>query len=642
MSKDCSWRRLTVDAAVALLLTTLTIATYAPVVSFEFVEWDDQKYVSENPVVQRGLTLDGVAYAFTTFELGNWIPLTWLSLELDATLFGADPGVFHSTNMLWHAANVCLVYFVLRGLTGKIGSSLVVGAFFAVHPLHVESVAWVAERKDVLSTFWLLVAVLAYAAYARKPSRWRMFVVGVAMAAGLLAKPMLVTLPVLLLLLDIWPLRRAAGSEVTNDQPPVVPCSWLELVIEKRSLFVLAFLFGLITVVAQQSQVHSAGGKTLPAIIRVGNAVYAYGWYLRKTVWPAGLCAFYVHPTLSLPWSNVAAAAIVLGAISAWAWLGRREHPYRLVGWLWFLVALLPVIGLLQVGSQAYADRYAYVPHIGLFLLMVWEARRFAASFALTRRGWSWMPIGSTVLLVGACVWVTRAQMETWRDTDALWTQALDLDPEHPMAHLQLGSRDLRAGDLASAEDHFRRVLFQQPYDFKPVLGLAQVHELRGDHDQAAEHYAWVLRLNPKDQYAAYRFAQLRPGEPLSKDVAKPEPKPQATSPFRSGLVSYNAGRTTAALQQFLEAVRLDPHYADAHHNAGLMLKELGRTTEARSHFETAIELIPNSSLFHFSLAVLLEEIGDKDSAQQHYEAVQRLSPSDPEPAFRIERLKRL
>jgi tetratricopeptide (TPR) repeat protein len=232
--------------------------------------------------------------------------------------------------------------------------------------------------------------------------------------------------------------------------------------------------------------------------------------------------------------------------------------------------------------------------------------------------------------------------MESWRNTDALWGQALRLDPEHPMAHLQLGTRDLRAGDLESAEDRFRRVLFRQPFDFKPVLGLAQVYERRGDQDRAAGYYAWVLRLNPKDQFAAYRFAQLRPGQSPFVEAAKPEPKPEAGSAFRSGLISYDAGRTSAALKWFLEAVRLDPNYADAHHNAALMLKELGRTSEARSYFETAIALAPDCANFHFNLAVLAEDLGEHALADKHFQAVLRLSPSDPEAEFRIERLKRL
>jgi tetratricopeptide (TPR) repeat protein len=640
-----------VDAAVVLLLALLTIVTYAPVLSFDFVDWDDPMYVTENPMVQDGLTWDGVLYALTTFDTGNWTPLTWLSLELDATLFGAGPAGFHATNVFWHTANTCLVYVVLRRLTGVVGGSLAVAVFFAVHPLHVESVAWVSERRDVLSTFWLLIALLAYAAYTQQPTRGRMAVVGVAMALGLLAKSMLVTLPVLLLLLDVWPLRRIAGNCEAGDSAGPL-CTWPELIVEKWALFVLAILVGLITILAQQSAILFSGGKSAPALIRIGNAIHSYGWYLWKTVWPTGLCAHYPHPLSTLSWWEVGASAIVLGAVSVWAWTGRRDQPYRLVGWLWFLVALLPVIGLLQVGGQAHADRYAYVPHIGLFLMMAWEVDQCMAAFARTaetesvasaqRRIRSWLPIGLTACLAGASAWVAREQMETWRNSDALWARALQSDPEHSVAHLQLAQRDLLAGDLDDAEARFRRVLFRQPQDFKPVLGLAQIHERRGNRDQAAGHYAWALRLNPKDQFAAYRFAQLRPGQPLSIDVTRPEPKPAARSSFRAGLLSYDSGRTAAALQRFLEAVGLDPNFADAHYNAAVALQELGRSSEARAHFEAAVALVPHSPVFHLELAELLEAIGEKTLAREHFEAVQRLSPSDPEPVFRIERLNRL
>jgi len=639
MTESSRWRPQILNAAAVLLLATLTIVTYAPVLSFDFVDWDDPGYVTKNSVVQNGLTPEGIAYAWTTFDMGNWIPLTWLSLELDATLFGVSPAAFHATNVLWHAVNACLVYVVLRRFTGAIGGSLAVAALFAVHPLHVESVAWISERKDVLSTFWLLIALLAYAAFVRRPAGWRMVLVGIAMALGLLAKSMLVTLPLLLLLLDVWPLRRVAGRDAADSEPLAPQLSWQELVLEKRALFVLAILDGLITIVAQQSEVGFVGGKGPPGIIRLGNAIHSCGWYLWKTVWPTGLCVFYPHPMSSLPWWEVGMLAIALGAVSAWAWIGRCNHSYRLVGWLWFLIALLPVIGLLQVGGQAHADRYTYVPHLGLFLLIVWEAQLCLGRVPVNSR--LWLPIGLTAFLVGACAFAAREQMESWRSSDALWIRALQLDPDHPMAHLQLASRDLKAGNLDAAEARFRRVLFLQPQDYKAVLGLAQVYDRRGEPDQAAGHYAWVLRLNPLDQFAAIRLAALRPEPPALVVVARPEPKPGARGPFRAGLIDFRSGRTSAALQCFLEAVQIDPNYADAHNNAALALKELGRKAEARSQFEAAVALAPDIADFRFNLAVLLEELGETTLALEHFENVSKLSPSDPEPAFRAERLKR-
>jgi tetratricopeptide (TPR) repeat protein len=312
---------------------------------------------------------------------------------------------------------------------------------------------------------------------------------------------------------------------------------------------------------------------------------------------------------------------------------------------------LAPVIGLLQVGAQAHADRYAYVPHIGLFVLIVWEARRYfavvprpaetgAAAAAPGSRRALW-PIGVTAFLVGACTIAAREQMETWRNSDALWARALQLDPEHPVAHLQLARRDLHAGDLDAAEARFRRVLFRQPQDHKAVLGLAQVHERREDWDRAAEHYAWVLRLNPNDQFAAHRLAELRPQHASRVEAPRPDPRPEAVPPFRAGLAAYRSGRTAAALQGFLDAARIDPNYADAHNNAALALKELGRQSEARSHFEAAVALAPDSADFRLNLAVLLEELGERTLAREHYEALLRLSPSNPEPALRIERLNR-
>jgi len=346
---------------LALLLAVGTAAVYLPVRSFDFCGFDDDAYVSENALVRQGLTPRGVAWAFTTFRAANWHPLTWLSHMLDVSLFGMEPGAHHLVNVAFHAANAVLLFLVLRGMTGALWGSAAVAALFALHPLHVESVAWIAQRKDVLSAFFFLLMLSAYLRYARSPSRGRLAAVTALFALGLLAKPMLVTAPFVLLLLDFWPLGRFGGAHpdpgtLPAGHPPAVGVR--RAVLEKVPLFLLSALSSVVTVVAQSRGGAMVPADALPFGARAANALVACAAYLWKTFWPAGLAVYYPHTKGELPAWKIAGAAALLSALTGIAVREARRRPYLAVGWLWFLGMLVPVIGLVQVGGQAMADRY--------------------------------------------------------------------------------------------------------------------------------------------------------------------------------------------------------------------------------------------------------------------------------------------
>jgi tetratricopeptide (TPR) repeat protein len=645
MMRDNSRRA--INAGIGIVLLVVTLATYLPVLGLDFVNFDDPKYVAENPVVAGGLSPRGIWYAFTTFVLGNWIPLTWLSFELDATLFGISAPAFHAVNLAWHAANALLLYFVLHRMTGARGASVCVALLFAVHPLHVESVAWISERKDVLSTFWLLVTLLAYLRYALQPNAARMTCVCLTLALGLLAKPMLVTLPVLLLLVDIWPLRRMAGFPARDDShsSPLPDLSattaaaanahacprrtWRQLLVEKIPLFALVVADGIVTIIAQRSRSAMEANDNLPFSFRAANAIHGYGWYLWKTVWPTDLCAFYPLPNEPPSWQLVAVLALSMAAVSGYV-IVRRGRGHLVFGWLWFVIALLPVSGLLQVGGQAYADRYAYVPHIGLFVMVVWEAERWFARRPIGR----WAAFALSGAAVVACAAVSRFQIACWRNSETLCARALELDPQNYGAHSLLAMLRTRQQDWDAAEEHLQQILIQRP-SFRPaIVHLGWIYHHRGETEKAAEYFAWALRLDPKDTLVPRGLAAVRS---RPRDAAPNE----AVELNREGLKAVRQGRMEIALTQFREAIALAPDYGDAHNNAGLALVELHRPDEAKSHFLLALASSPENADFHVNLGSLLATEGAWQEAEFQYEEALRLNPHDVEARFRLDQLRK-
>jgi tetratricopeptide (TPR) repeat protein len=552
-------------------LSFAVAAAFSPVLHCEFVDYDDNEYVFANPHVRAGLTRDGFLWAWTTAHAANWHPLTWLSHMLDCQLFGVNPHGHHFVNLLWHIANTIGLFWVLRRMTGEDLRPALVAALFGLHPLHVESVAWVAERKDVLSTFFAVLTLGAYTAYTARPGLWRYLAVMLLFALGLLAKPMLVTLPCVLLLLDYWPLRRCSRVAAGAQTPRFSPASWGRLVIEKLPLLALSAVSCLLTVRAQSEALVSV--TLMPMGIRLANAVAAYATYLRKTIWPTDLAVFYQHPGDKLPLARVVAAALVLILLSALALSSVHRRPAILVGWLWYLGMLVPVLGLVQVGSQALADRYTYLPLVGIFLALGWALPLTPASRPMPQA----LAGGLAVGMLAVCVALTWRQALYWRDDETLWQRVFQVD-DNPMSHRHWANVLVRHGFVDEAEEQLRAALRMDP-DFAPALldlGNCLLHQ--GDIDGALALFARGSAVDP-------RLSSLRNAQ---------------------GIALICKGQTEEACRQFRAARDLRPEIAEYHYNLATALARLGDRARAEAEYQEGRRLNPDWPQHQWQLALLL------------------------------------
>jgi protein O-mannosyl-transferase len=494
---------------LSLLLVVVTLALYNPVSRNGFVNFDDDRYVTGNPQVLAGLRGSTVAWAFTSFEQANWHPLTWISHALDCQLFQLNPVGHHYTNLLLHAVNALLLFLILQWFTGYTARSLVVAALFALHPLNVESVAWVAERKNVLCMFFLLLAIAAYGWYVRRPGVARYLLVAVLFAMALMSKPMAITLPLLLLLLDDWPLGRMRfpgnATPYNEGRRRFAACtqSPTTLCLEKLPLLALSAGSAVITMIAQR-----AGGAVLTSaarspLLRLENVIVSYALYIQKAIWPSHLAALYPYPH-ALPAWEVAASAIFLLAVT-YAALRYRQHRYLAVGWFWYLGTMVPMIGLVQVGNQARADRYAYLPLIGFFIMIVWAAAEWARARQLSAR---YMPACGLAILV-AFSSVTRIQLGYWHDDFSLWSHALAVTRNNYVAENNFANALVRQGRIDEAIIHFRTASVLEPLDPTSQLNLGIYAEQHGDLAQAEMRYASTLQLATDTQLRATAFANL-------------------------------------------------------------------------------------------------------------------------------------
>ena len=473
------------DLLILLGLAIVTFGIYAQLIGHRFITLDDPRYIQDNPMVNRGVTLAGLAWAFTTFYAGNWHPLTWIAHMIDSQLFGMITGGHLLVNALIHAANTLLVFWFLFRTTRARWSSALVAALFALHPLHVESVAWAAERKDTLSTFFGLMSLIAYVSYAETPSIRRYAWVAITLALGLLAKPMLVTWPFVMLLLDYWPLRRFQRSDA-SDQWSVVRC----LVVEKLPLFALVAASAVVTSLAQS---HGGGVRTFtefPIALRLSNALVSYAKYLLLAFWPNDLAVYYPYKGTDIPAWQIISAALLLIAITAFCFSQRKIRPYLIVGWLWFLGTLVPVIGLVQVGGQTMADRYFYIPSIGLFIAIVFGL----ADIAETRRVAPWLSaaIANVVLLVLATL--TNAQIHRWSDSFTLFKHALTVAPPSVIVEDCLGLAMHKNGQLDEAVAHFEKALQMRPDDYTALLTMGVTRFYQGRVPEAMEYAQAAIR----------------------------------------------------------------------------------------------------------------------------------------------------
>ncbi len=583
---------LPLKSKISIALAVVTIAAYLQVARCEFINLDDGRYIYENQMVREGLTAEGLVWAFTTVHEANWHPLTWLSHILDCSMFGLHPAGHHWVNVLLHTANTVLLFLVLSRMTGAVWRSALVAALFAVHPLHVESVAWVAERKDVLSTLFWILAMGMYARYVETGKLTAYVGVVLCMALGLLAKPMLVTLPFVLLLLDYWPLQRLMipsnqdkkealvtrvskprkGKDRTLAKNAIAstpvgfwggPPSPVRLLVEKIPLFLLTVISCVVTFIAQ-----GAGGamKDLEALrfeTRLANALVAYVHYLWKMVWPVDLAIFYPHPRDALPLGQVLGAGAFLLLVTAIAIALARRYRYLPVGWFWYLGTLAPVIGLVQVGRQAMSDRYTYVPLIGIFLAGVWLASDLAERCRVPRLARAL----AASLILAACFLGTWLQLAHWRDSFAVWHRALAVTGPNSQAHHSLGQAHEAAKQFEEAEHHYRLALELEPTRVDSLQSLS-----------------WMLLRQGRVEEAMSLFRRLFGGNELLAQVLARDYNSRA-------IVLVFEGKAESAVKIFRETAKVNPDAARYHFDLATGLTELGQSTQAQAEYQEGLRL---------------------------------------------------
>jgi protein O-mannosyl-transferase len=625
--RPASNRLLILGISLVLFLTTLLV--YTPVYSFGFVNFDDPEYVTDNPQVRKGLTMDGIIWAGTSTERANWFPVTRLSHLLDVEVFDLQAGGHHFTNAFVHSLTTVFLFAFLFAATSAAWPSAFVALLFAVHPLHVESVAWVAERKDVLSAFFWFLALWSYV-------RRRYWLTLLAFCLGLMSKPMVVTLPLVLFLLDIWPLRQPLRTAMRVKIP---------LLVLSAAGATAAYLVqrggGAVREVAQ-----------IPLGLRVENAVVSYAAYIVDMFWPARLAVFYPYPH-HLPVWQIALSALLLSGISIVVLRERSSRPYLAVGWLWFLGTLVPVIGLIQVGAQARADRYMYIPMVGLSIMLAWGLREVSKNKVL---------ISGAVAACLVSAVLCEAQIQYWRNSETLFGHALDVTSGNYLAHHNLGVALAEEGQFSEAIKHYQTALEIEPNAPNVQTDYGNALAKSGHMQEAIVHYQAALRTLPDspithndlanafaatpektpEAIAEYQLAlRLKPDYEEARNNLARVQSHAAETEYNTGVDLASSGKAEAAIPYFEKALQLKPDYVDAHNNLGVVLAGGGRVQEAISHFEAALRIDPNSAEAHVNLGLALSGLpGRMPEAIQHFKAALRIKP-DPEIQQMLNRLEK-
>jgi tetratricopeptide (TPR) repeat protein len=582
------------DLFVCLLLVTATVAVFWQVKNHDFIDLDDDMYVSANGYVRGGLSRESIRWAFTTSYGANWHPLTWLSHMADGQLFGLDAGRHHLTSALLHTANALLLFLVLFQMTQALWRSALVAALFALHPLHLESVAWIAERKDVLSTFFWMLTLGSYLAYVKRPWPLLYLLTLLTFACGLMAKPMLVTLPCVLLLLDYWPLGRlevsrssAAPDGYYQQQTTGAGrrSTVVSLLVEKIPFFLLSGASSVITFLAQRQGGAIKSMELFSFESRIANALVSYVRYVGKMIWPEHLAIYYPHPGDALPLWQPVAAALVIATITVFALRAARRHPYLVVGWFWYFGTLVPVIGLVQIGGQAMADRYTYVPLIGLFLMIAWGGAELAARSSFLRKPLAVL----AVLMVTALGLRSWWQLQFWRDSITLFEHTLQVTSGNSLIHNNLGIALARQGRVEEAIAHYREALTINPMNVNASINLGVALMGLGRLEEAVDQYGKLLELQPHH--------------------------PGVHNNLGNALVLQ--GKLDEAAVEFKRALEIKPDYFEAYNNLGVVLAQQGRLPEAASCFMEALRINPSYAQAQKNLELLSQQGGEMNTPPQ-------------------------
>ncbi|MBW2491193.1 MAG: tetratricopeptide repeat protein [Deltaproteobacteria bacterium] len=633
-----------IKIAISLLLILAIIMTYGQVKNFDFVGYDDQDYVTENSQIRKGLTVKGIAWAFTSFYSANWHPLTWISHMLDCELYGLNPMGHHWTNLIFHMLNAILLFLVLERMTGAIWRSAFVAALFALHPLHVESVAWVSERKDVLSTFFGLLSIAAYCRYVKKTSTKYYILTIVLLSIGLMAKPMLVTFPFLLLLLDFWPLNRFHHKDdvlLQSEKGDHFDFKGIQrLILEKIPFFIPVVLSCALTFFAQKSEgaVQALGGLSLKN--RIANALVSYAKYVLKMFWPSKLAVFYPHPRDTLPAWQIVGAALLITCACFLALRAAKKYPYIVIGLFWYLGTLVPVIGFVQVGAQAMADRYTYIPLIGLYIIVAWGVLDLF-------RKWHYRKIYLSVfaiLILSALTAKTFFQIRHWKNSITLfehairvtennykahnnlaiasepidldraifhYKEALKINPKFATAHGNLGLALCRKGNYEEAVSYFAKALEINPQKTNTRMDLANVLFLQEKPEQAISQYREILNIDPENANAHYNLAyilssqkKMDQAEYHYKETLKINPNHEEAH-YHLGNIRLKQGNLKEAFAHFGESIKIKPDYVQAYNQLGIILLRQGKFNKAKVFFSKALQLDPGFSEARINLDIL-------------------------------------
>jgi Flp pilus assembly protein TadD len=623
-------RNVIVSVYSVLILSTLLV--FWQVRNFDFVNYDDDRYVYENPHVLNGLTPDGIIWAFTTGSVSNWHPITWLSLMLDCQLFGKNPGWMHLINLLLHLVNTLLLFAVLKKMTSSLWPSAFVAAAFALHPMHVESFAWIAERKDVLSTLFWMLTLLAYAGYVKRPTILRYLVTITIFAVGLMTKPMLVTLPFVLLLLDYWPMNRF------DSQPAETSGRWHRIMIEKIPFFVLTAISSVITFFVQRSGGAVTYFRVLPLHSRVANAFLSYAKYIGKMFWPQDLAVFYPFDVRTIQFWQVVLCALLIVVVSVLAIRFGRKQKYLFVGWFWFVGTLIPVIGLVQVGQQSLADRYTYISYIGLFIIIGWGLPKLFSKWPQRK-----IALGLSMVIVlttlGICA---HQQVSFWNNSVTLFSHAVKVTRNNYLAYDSLGVAFNSLGRYQDAIEAYKQAIRIKPDYAEAYYNLGVVCDKLGRYQDAVESYKQAIKIKP--HYAkAYinlgvacnKLGRYQDAVETYKQVMQIKPD-YADAYINLGVTYYKLGRYQDAVESYKQAIRIKPDYALAHYNVGIACDKLGRYEDAVKAYKQAIRIKPDYIKAHYNLGLDYLTVGDKGSALEEYKILKTLDTKQANKFFNL------